>query len=109
MKREEGAPLSLLLGSPPQRLEHVRFRRSFFGGFISIKLCRVLYNLAHRLMIARLKDMPSLYLKCKTCGVKFESGIVMEKRGLEVIKLVDNQHTCPNGHIHTYSKKDYFY
>jgi hypothetical protein len=53
--------------------------------------------------------MPSLYLKCKTCGVKFESGIVMEKRGLEAIKLVDNQHTCPNGHIHTYSKKDYFY
>jgi len=68
-----------------------------------------LYNLAHKLMITRLKDMPSLYLKCKTCGVKFESGIVMEKRGLEAIKLVDNQHTCPNGHIHTYSKKDYFY
>lgn len=53
--------------------------------------------------------MPSLYLKCKTCGVKFESGIVMEKRGLEAIKLVDNQHTCPNGHIHAYNKKDYFY
>ena len=55
------------------------------------------------------EKMPSLYLKCKTCGVKFESGIVIEKRGLEAIKLVDNQHTCPNGHIHTYHKKDYFY
>jgi len=49
------------------------------------------------------------YLKCKTCGVKFDSGIVMEKRGLESIKFVDNQHTCPKGHIHTYKKKDYFF
>jgi len=53
--------------------------------------------------------MPSLYLKCKTCGMKFESGIVMEKRGLEAIKLIDNQHTCPKGHINTYNKKDYFF
>lgn len=56
-----------------------------------------------------LKGMPSLYLKCKTCRVKFDSGIVVEERGWEVMKLVDNQHTCPNGHIHTYNKKDYFY
>jgi len=84
----------------------LRPEESHFPSFV-FDLC--LYNLAHRLMIAWLKDMPSLYLKCKTCGVKFESGIVMEKRGLEAIKRVDNQHTCPNGHIHTYSKKDYFY
>ena len=53
--------------------------------------------------------MPSLYIKCKTCGVKFDSGIVMEKRRLESIRLIDNQHTCPKGHINTYKKKDYFY
>jgi len=41
--------------------------------------------------------------------MKFESGIVMEKRGLESIKLIDNQHTCPKGHINTYNKKDYFF
>jgi len=68
------------------------------------------YNLGrHKHRIAWLKDMPSLYLKCKTCGVKFDSGIVMEKRGLESIKFVDNQHTCPKGHIHTYKKRDYFF
>ena len=55
------------------------------------------------------EDMPSLYLKCKTCGVKFESGIVMEKRGMEAARLIYNQHTCPNGHIHTYNKKDFFF
>jgi hypothetical protein len=33
----------------------------------------------------------------------------MEERGLEAIKLMDNQHTCPNGHIHTYNKRDYFF
>ena len=81
-------------------------RRSCFLSFV---FDLWLYNLANELMIARLKDMPSLYLKCKTCGVKFESGVVMEKRGFEAIKLVENQHTCPNGHIHAYSKKDYFY
>jgi len=68
------------------------------------------YNLgAHKHRIAWLKDMPSLYLKCKTCGVNFESGIVVEKKGLESIKFEDNQHTCPKGHIHTYNKKDYFF
>jgi hypothetical protein len=48
-----------------------------------------------------------LELKCKTCGVRFNSGIVMSRRTFETSILKANKHKCPNGHIHSYDKDDY--
>jgi len=53
--------------------------------------------------------MPSLYLKCKSCGVTFSSKMSMdtEKFKKEIMKY--NTHKCPKGHVNTYNKEDYFF
>ena len=48
-----------------------------------------------------------LELKCKTCGVQFNSGIVMSRKTFETSILKANKHKCPKGHIHSYDKEDY--
>jgi hypothetical protein len=50
-----------------------------------------------------------LYLKCKTCGVTFPSGIAMDKESFQSAMLRKNRHTCPSGHEHEYNKEDYFF
>jgi hypothetical protein len=51
--------------------------------------------------------MPMLYLKCKTCGTKFASGISVDETSFKTLNLVNNSHTCPKGHTHAYNKQDY--
>jgi hypothetical protein len=53
--------------------------------------------------------MPMLYVKCKTCGVEFASGMSFDKRSLETAILKANYHRCPKGHTHQYDKKDYYF
>lgn len=50
-----------------------------------------------------------LQVKCKTCGVRFYSGIAMNKRSFETCMLSGNIHQCPQGHKHAYNKEDYFF
>ena len=49
------------------------------------------------------------YLRCKTCGIEFASGISTDKKSFETMALSKNQHTCPKGHTHAYDKKDYYF
>jgi len=55
--------------------------------------------------------MPPLYVRCKElgCGVKFRSGISMDKQSFETATLISNYHTCPREHTHAYNKEDYFF
>ena len=53
--------------------------------------------------------MLRLYLKCKKCGVRFPSGINIDKESFKTTMLIGNYHDCPNGHTEKYDKKDYFY
>lgn len=48
-----------------------------------------------------------LELKCKTCGVQFDSAIVMNRKTFESVVLKANKHKCPNGHVHSYDQEDY--
>lgn len=52
--------------------------------------------------------MPTLYLKCKTCGVEFPSGIGATKDSLATIHLENNTHVCPEGHANTYDQENYY-
>ena len=51
--------------------------------------------------------MPMLYLRCKTCDTEFASGISVDNKSFETLILSENHHICPEGHTHTYDKKDY--
>ena len=51
--------------------------------------------------------MPMLYLTCKTCKTRFRSGISADKASLKTLILVNNLHSCPNGHSNAYNKQDY--
>jgi hypothetical protein len=53
--------------------------------------------------------MGMLFLKCKTCGMKFASGISVDAKSFETLTLINNQHECPKGHCHSYDKRDYFF
>jgi len=53
--------------------------------------------------------MPKLHLKCKTCGIVFESGISADRQSFETLTLVNNVHQCPKEHRNSYDKKDYFF
>lgn len=48
-----------------------------------------------------------LELKCKTCGVQFNCGIVMSRKSFKTAVLKENKHQCPKGHVNSYSKEDY--
>jgi hypothetical protein len=50
-----------------------------------------------------------LYLKCKKCGVRFPSGMNIDKESFKTTMLIGNYHDCPKGHTEKYDKKDYFY
>jgi hypothetical protein len=52
---------------------------------------------------------PMLYVKCKMCGVEFDSSIRCNKQIFNSLELRDNRHHCPNGHTDRYNKKDYYY
>jgi hypothetical protein len=52
---------------------------------------------------------PMLYVKCKTCGVEFDSSIRSNKQIFKSLELRGNRHHCPNGHTNRYNKKDYYY
>jgi len=48
-----------------------------------------------------------LDIKCKTCGIEFNSGIVVNRKTFKTTILKPNKHHCPRGHLHTYDKEDY--
>jgi len=49
-----------------------------------------------------------LYIKCKTCGEEFLSGIDIDEKSFETAKFT-GYHTCPKWHAHKYNKKDYYF
>ena len=49
-----------------------------------------------------------LYLKCKTCGMEFPSGISVTKDSLATMHLANNTHVCPMRHSHTYDLENYY-
>ena len=53
--------------------------------------------------------MPMLYLRCKSCGTRFPSGISADEQSFKTLTLRNNNHRCPNGHAHSYNKEDYSY
>jgi hypothetical protein len=53
--------------------------------------------------------MGKLYLKCKTCNLEFQAGVVFDKNSFEPDGFERNSHTCPHGHKHQYSNKDYYF
>jgi hypothetical protein len=55
------------------------------------------------------KEMPTLYLKCKTCKIEFVSGMSFDKKSFETATLSNNEHRCPKGHTNRYDKKDYYF
>jgi len=48
-----------------------------------------------------------VYVKCRTCGVEFYAGIVVNPRSFATSVFRGNIHQCPNGHRHAYDKEDY--
>jgi len=52
--------------------------------------------------------MATLYLKCKTCGMEFASGIAMDEKSFAT-QLINMGHNCPMGHVNIYDKKDYHF
>ena len=60
-------------------------------------------------LFGKVKKVSTLYLKCKTCGVEFVSGIACDKKSFQTLTLKGNYHTCPKGHTHQYDKKDYHF
>jgi len=52
--------------------------------------------------------LAKLYLKCKMCGIEFESGIDIDK-GSFASTILSNYHTCPKGHTKAYDKQDYYF
>ncbi len=57
------------------------------------------------------RNIANLHLKCKErgCGLEFQSGIAMDEKSFKTCALEGNMHTCPKGHTHQYSQKDYFF
>jgi DNA-directed RNA polymerase subunit RPC12/RpoP len=54
--------------------------------------------------------MGMLFLKCKTCGEKFASGISADEKSFKTLTLRNNTHQCPKcGQRHSYDTKDYFF
>jgi hypothetical protein len=53
--------------------------------------------------------MGKLYLRCKTCGVEFQAGVVFDKNNFEADVLGLNSHTCPDGHTHQYDSEEYYF
>ena len=54
--------------------------------------------------------MPSLFLKCRTCGKPVPSGLaVSEETALHAVQMNGMRHKCPNcGETGTYFTQDYF-
>ena len=50
--------------------------------------------------------MGKLYLRCKTCGVEFQAGVVFDKTNFETDVVGVDSHTCPGGHTHQYSSEE---
>jgi len=50
-----------------------------------------------------------LWVKCKTCGLRFNSGISMDMESFKTAVLKGNIHVCPNGHSNSYDKEDYMF
>jgi hypothetical protein len=48
-----------------------------------------------------------LELTCKTCGIHFNSGIIMGRKLYKTATLIANKHKCPKGHVNSYNKEDY--
>lgn len=48
-----------------------------------------------------------LFVKCKTCGEWFASGIAQGPFEPNNLALNGNTHVCPRGHAHKYSGVDY--
>ena len=49
--------------------------------------------------------MSMLYIKCKTCGVEFPSGIRVNQTPIHLEKKT---HYCINGHANDYDQEDYY-
>ena len=52
--------------------------------------------------------MPDLYVRCKTCGLEFKTGIGATPESLRTSVFM-NPHICPSGHVHTYTTNEYFF
>jgi len=48
-----------------------------------------------------------LYVKCKTCGEEFASGLSIPKTVIEKVPLTNTLHRCSKGHEHHYDKADH--
>ena len=55
------------------------------------------------------KELPILYLRCKTCEIEFWSLIRCDKQILKTLDLNGISYICPNGHKNRYDEKDYYY
>lgn len=53
--------------------------------------------------------MSSLYIKCKTCGVEFKTGVQINEESFETTSITYQYETCPSGHWNPYDKKDFFF
>ena len=71
------------------------------------KLAKTTFILLYGYNVERVDCMPMLHIRCKTCGVRFASGISTDKESFKTLTLEYNYHKCPRGHVNSYSKKDY--
>ena len=76
---------------------------------ISLIAKRENLNLHYMLIYSGGCKLAVLYLKCKTCGSAFSSGVAMDERSFQSTVFRENRHTCSKGHEHGYNKGDYFF
>jgi len=55
------------------------------------------------------KELPKLYVKCKTCGEEFDSGLSIPKSVLDKVELSNTMHRCSKNHENHYDKPDHYY
>ncbi len=55
------------------------------------------------------KEFPKLYVKCKTCGEEFESGLSIPKAVFYKVPITYALHRCSKNHENHYEKEDHYY
>ena len=68
-----------------------------------------MFILYHSYFILGVKELPMLYVKCKTCGEEFASGLSIPKSVIDKVPLTNTLHRCSKGHEHHYDKADHYY
>jgi hypothetical protein len=84
---------------------------SMYGEAVAILIFvrKLFKGTVYILVSSRVICMGKLYLRCKTCGVEFQAGVVFDKKSFEVDALGMNRHTCPGGHTHHYNSEEYYF